>query len=192
MGSTAVFSDNVIYSASATAIEVDLGGPCETSTCLVRQQRNIFIGFRNNKEKWLSQRRLRRTTPIRSMSMLPTRATKNSGSAFDHNTTFHAKCNWSCPAGPATRERCVLRRSSPSPTRTWHLYGYGDTKADAADPAHALRPGEDQSRLNGAIWTSVGAAVLATCGVTTWRIIRTGPRDLGGPAKCSAAFGTDS
>jgi hypothetical protein len=167
-----VFSDNVIYSASATAIEVDLGGPCETSTCLVRQQRNIFIGFRNNKENGYPNGGTGDySSPLYVDAA--TRAYKNPGSTFDHNTTFHAKSGWACPA-TRLREKDAYCGDPHLTDQSWHLYGYGDTKPTQPIPPTSSGPAKNQSQLNGAIWTSVGAAVLATCGVTTWRIARSG------------------
>lgn len=171
-GTTAVFSDNIIYSASATAIEVDLGAPCETSTCLVRQQRNIFIGFRNNKENGYPNGGTGDySNPLYVDAA--TRAYKNPGSTFDHNTTFHAKSGWPCPA-TQLHEKDAYCGDPQLTDQSWHLYGYGDTKPTRPIPPN---PAKNQSRLNGAIWTSVGAAVLATGGVTAWRIMRS-DRDL--------------
>lgn len=171
-GSTAVFSDNVIYSASTTAIEVDLGGPCVTSTCLVRQQRNIFIGFRNSKENgYPGGGSGDFSNPLYVEEAA--KAYRNPGSTFDHNTTFHARSNWSCPA-TRLHETDAYCGDPGLTDQTWHVYGYGDTKPTRPIPPKASVPGKSDKRLTGAIWSSVGAAVLATCGVTTWRIVRSG------------------
>jgi hypothetical protein len=172
-GTTAVFSDNIIYSASSTAIEVVPTGPCVTTTCLVRQQRNIFIGFRNNKENGYPNGTGDYSNPM--FVDVALKAYQNPDSTFDHNTTFHAKSSWSCPS-THLHEKDAYCGDPHLTDQTWHLYGYGDTTPTRPipPPASAAPPAKKQSQLHAPIWTGVGVAVLATCGVTTWRILRSG------------------
>ena len=96
-GSKTVFSDNVVYSASTTGIEVDVNGACKTPSCLVQQQRNIFIGFKNDPAHgYVHGGSDDYSNPLYVDEAAP--AYRNPGSSFDHNTTFHAKGNWKCPA----------------------------------------------------------------------------------------------
>ena len=131
-GSTAVFSDNVIYSASATTIEVEVNQSCNTASCLVRQQRNIFVGFRNNAASgYPGGGSGDYANPLYAEAAA--RAYKNPGSSFDHNTTFHAKSNWKCPA-VWLHETNAYCGDPHLADESWHLYGYGDTKFTPQTP----------------------------------------------------------
>jgi hypothetical protein len=137
--STLVFSDNVIYSASATAIEVDVNGSCATATCLVHQQRNIFVGFRNNAANgYANGGNGEYSNPI-YVDEVTSRAYRNPGSLFDHNTTFHAKSNWQCPA-VQLHEKDAYCGDPHLADESWHLYGYGDTKPTSLTPPQVSVP----------------------------------------------------
>jgi hypothetical protein len=168
--STAVFSDNIIYSASATAIEVDVGQTCETATCLVRQQRNIFIGFRNNAANGYPNGGSGDYSNPLFVDTPATRAYRNPGSTFDHNTTFNAKSGWPCPA-TRLHEMDAYCGDPHLADESWHLYGYGDTKATQSSPKTSGST-KSQKRSTGAIWASVGVAVITTGCVTTWLKVR--------------------
>lgn len=123
---TTVFSDNILYSPAATAIEVEPGGPCKTSTCLVRQQRNIFIGFRNNAANGYPGDTTGDYSNPLYVDDAAVPAYKNAGSSFDHNVTFHAKSTWRCPDN-TLHEKNATCADPHLKDESWHVYGYGDT-----------------------------------------------------------------
>jgi hypothetical protein len=121
---TLAFDFNTVYSASATAVELDCDastGPCD-ATSLVDFRNNVFVGFHNNPaDGYPSGGTGDYSNPIYS-NITPHPFT-NPGSLYSNNVTFHAKSNWHCPAAGETNAIC----SDPSLTdETWHLYGYGD------------------------------------------------------------------
>lgn len=129
---TTVFSDNVLYSASATALEVELNGQCDTDTCIIHQQRNIFIGFRNNPANgYPGAGTGDYSNPLYVDTAV--RAYKNAGSSFDHNVTFHAKSNWRCPAS-SLHEKNAFCGDPHLKDESWHVYGYGDTTRTVSIP----------------------------------------------------------
>lgn len=121
-GSRTVYRDNILFSASATGLEVDVEGTCATATCVITQQNNIFIGFRNNAASgYPSGGTGDYSNPLYVAEA--GRAYTNSGSVFDGNTTFHAKSNWSCPASRLheTHANCGDPRLKDE---TWHSFGH--------------------------------------------------------------------
>jgi hypothetical protein len=170
-GSTAVFSDNIIYSASATAIEVDVGQACETATCLVRQERNILIGFRNNAANGYTNGGSGDYSNPLFVDTPAVRAYRNPGSTFDHNTTFVPKGNWQCPA-TRLHETNAYCSDPHLADESWPLYGFVDTKPTRPLPPKESGSTKNQARSTGAIWASVGVAVVATGCVTTWLKVR--------------------
>jgi hypothetical protein len=125
-GSTTTFERNTIYSASATALEVDVNAACVTATCLIRQQDNVFVGFRNDAASgYPSGGTGDYSNPVYAQDA--TKAYGNAGSRFDHNTTYHAKKNWPCPAKDLHETHAVCDDPHLM-DETWHLFGFGDTK----------------------------------------------------------------
>lgn len=176
-GATTVFSDNVIYSAAATAVEVEPAFPaCETATCIVRQQRNIFIGFRNNAANGYPGGG---TGDYSNPLFVDTasRAYRNPGSSFDHNITFHAKSSWKCPDS-SLHEKNAYCGDPHLKDESWHVYGYGDTSRTQPIPDAASQtasdtfdsqdePGKHRRVLPTMLGVSVGIGVVAT--TMQWR-----------------------
>jgi hypothetical protein len=169
-GSTAVFSDNVIYSASSTGVEVDVGDKCVTGTCLIKQENNIFIGFKNDVADGYPQ-----GSPVTNEYSNPfyiaeaSKAYTNPGSRFDHNTTFHANANWRCPAVRLheTNAHC----GDPHLTdESWHVYGYGNvTPLSGASVKTSDRGGQNSGGPKRIALASLGLAFLTTTGWVGWR-----------------------
>ena len=123
--STTVFSHNVVYSASSTGLEVEVDGKCITSTCLIKQEHNIFIGFKNNRENgYVNGGNDDYSNPVYADDAA--KAYRNPGSVFAHNTTFHPKSNWTCPA-VELHEKDATCTDPHLKDETWHVYGYADT-----------------------------------------------------------------
>lgn len=162
-GSTTVFRDNTVYSASTTALEVDVSSSCSTATCLIKQQSNIFVGFLNNAANgYPSGGTGGYSNPIYVQEA--GKAYSNPGSSFDQNTTYHSSRSWSCPASHLheTRAACGDPRLKD---QTWHLYGYGDmTRTGAGAPSPPTRQGgEAASKPSiGFVMKCGGAAILIT------------------------------
>ena len=172
-GSTSVFSDNVIYSASATGVEVDVNDSCKTATCLVRQQRNIFIGFQHGPATGYAGNEVGEfSNPLFVDAAAP--AYKNAGSTFDHNTTFHGRATTRCP-DTNLHEKDAYCGDPHLADESWHNYGYGDTKltrpipfktSAANDAPDGQETGHHQGRV---ILASLGFVVLLTGGAVGWR-----------------------
>jgi hypothetical protein len=124
---TTVFSDNIVYSASSTAIEVDVDGTCQTATCVIKQQRNVFVGFKNNAANGYPNGGTGELSNPMYVDSPAVRAYKNPASTFDHNTTFHAKAAWSCPAA-FLRESNAVCSDPHLGDVAWPVYGYVDVK----------------------------------------------------------------
>jgi hypothetical protein len=169
-GSTAIFSDNVVYSASATGIEVEVSDTCATATCLVRQQNNIFIGFRNSAaDGYPGGGTGEYSNPLYVERAL--RAYRNPGSSFDHNTTFHASSSWRCPSR-LLHETNAYCGDPHLKDETWHLYGYGDVTPAAKGAASKLPPVEKEEGSDHSakvMLGSFGVLALATIGWVSWR-----------------------
>lgn len=167
-GTTTTFSDNTVYSASATAVEVVVGDKCTTSTCLVRQQHNIFIGFKNDAaDGYPDGGKGDFSNPLYVEEAEA--AYRNPGSSFDHNTTFHAKSNWHCPA-VQLHEKDAYCGDPHLVDESWHVYGYGDAKLTRPIPFKASdAAGEGDHRPRRVMLASLGCLVLFTGGAIGWR-----------------------
>jgi hypothetical protein len=121
------FVGNVVYSASATGIEVE----CATETCGARSRidfrKNVFVGFRNDAAHgYAGGGRGELSNPL--YVGLGTDPFRNAGSVWSGNVTFHANRNWKCPAAGETDAVC----GDPYLVdESWHLYGYGDMRPAA-------------------------------------------------------------
>ena len=166
-GTKTVFSENVVYSASTTGIEVDVDGACKTATCLVQQQRNIFLGFRNDAAHGYAHGGSGDySNPLYAEDSA--QAYKNPGSSFDHNTTFHPKSDWKCPA-TGLHERNAFCGDPHLADETWHNYGYGDTRPTQPIPEKAFETDRVGGRSGPVLWASVGLLMLAGGGAFGWR-----------------------
>ncbi len=112
-GSTLRFDFNTVYSASATAIEIDCDtskGACD-STSLVDYRNNIFIGFPNSTSSGYPS-----SFPITNHYSNPIYTTTgidlfgNPGSVFSNNVTFQPKSYWTCPAAHEINAMCGVDR----------------------------------------------------------------------------------
>ena len=133
-GSTTIFRDNILYSASATALEININTTCATATCLIKQQNNIFVGFQNNTANgYPSGGTGNFSNPIYLQEGV--KAYSNPGSSFEQNTTYHPSRNWPCP-NSGLHEKKATCGSPHLKDETWHLYGYGDmTPVPGATPS---------------------------------------------------------
>lgn len=171
-GSTTTYSNNVMYSASAVGIEVEVSHTCDTPTCLVRQQNNIFLGFRNDKADGYPGGGSGELSHPLYMGPAA-KAYRNPGSLFDHNTTFHTHSNWKCPA-VGLHETHAFCGDPHLTDESWHLYGYGDVKPTAKSPSEKsfldnspMTNGPRQSTKVAA--ASAGAAIFIAGGCAGWR-----------------------
>ncbi len=162
-GSTTIFRNNTIYSASTTALEVDVTSSCTTATCLIKQQNNTFVGFLNNAANgYPSGGTGGYSNPMYVQAAA--KAYNNSGSSFDHNTTYHASKSWSCPA-LQLHETNATCGDPKLKDQTWHLYGHGDmTPTGAASSSPAKGDGGHAASGTPArlVLKCAGAAMVAT------------------------------
>lgn len=176
-GSTTIFQNNIIYSASATALEVDINASCTTATCLIKQQNNIFVGFQNNAANGYKRGGTGNySNPVYAEDAA--KAYRNAGSSFDQNTTYHPSKSWSCPAS-SLHETKAICGAPPLKDLTWHLYGYGDMTRTGATSSGGAAPAtssttNDGGHASSSLWPGValkcvGAAVLVTA---AWKGIR--------------------
>jgi hypothetical protein len=124
-GSTTIYEDNTMYSASATGLQVGVYTSCTTPTCRIQQRRNIFLGFPKNKaDGYPTQDTGEYPNPVYTEGA--SMAYTNPGSSFDGNITYHARSNWPCPNRHLheTNAKCGDPHLADE---TWHVYGYGDT-----------------------------------------------------------------
>ncbi len=132
------FDRNTIYSAAATAIEIE----CATSECRSAKidfRNNIFIGFRNNEATgYALGGRDEYSNPIYIGSA--TNPFTNPGSLYSNNVTYHASRSWRCPARGESQAFC----GDPHLVdESWHNYGYGNMA-----PAAGARPGGQDGPAN--------------------------------------------
>ena len=161
-GSTTIFENNTVVSASATALEVDVDSSCTTPSCTIQERNNIFIGFRNDKESGYPNGGTGNYSNPIYVDDAAVRAYKNSKSGFDHNVTFHAKSNWKCPATWLNEKQAFC--GDPRLTdETWHNFGYGNTKPTQPirfdDGLPAVPPGASTSEYWG-VASSLAAPVV--------------------------------
>jgi len=171
-GSTTTFTDNVIYSASRTGIEVDVNGSCKTSTCLIQQERNVFIGFKNDAANGYPNG----GSGEYSNPMYLEEAAKayaNPGSSFDHNTTYHANARWRCPA-VGLHEKDAHCGDPHLANESWPIYGHVDvTPTQSAANATSSgtvdgMPAQDKTRPSRAKQVALASLDIAVLGVAGW------------------------
>ena len=116
-----VFDNNTIYSANATAIDIECNYNC-TKKATADFRNNIFVGFLNDAADGYPRGGTGDySNPIYNGSGVDFFG--NAGSFYSNNVTFHAKSNWRCPAAHEQNASC----SDPQLVdETWHLYGYGN------------------------------------------------------------------
>ena len=160
---SAVYQDNILYSAGTIGLEVEYTDPGkETGTEAIKYDHNIFVGFPNMDG--------RNPTPIYSNTDL--KMFTNPGASFNNNTTYHARENWKCPA--TSLHEVAGSCSNPHlKDETWHAYGYGDVSSSKSAGKTSLQteptsPPHPELRnslgdSHGCIaLKSLGAAILAT------------------------------
>jgi len=123
---------NTLYSASATAIEIDCdttNGPCN-ATSTIDFRNNIFVGFLNNKaDGYPSGGTGGYSNPVYNGAGIDFFG--NSGSLFTNNFTFHPSSAWTCPADHELAGVC----GDPGLTdETWHVYGAPDMTPGPSSP----------------------------------------------------------
>ncbi len=142
---------NTIYSASATAIEIDCdttNGPCN-ATSTIDFRNNIFVGFLNNAANgYPSGGTGGYSNPVYNGSGVDFFG--NSGSLFINNFTFHPSGSWTCPANHELAGVC----GDPGLTdESWHVYG-----------VPAMTPGQSSSAV--AAGVSIPGVTLDYAGLT--------------------------
>jgi len=124
-GSTTIYEDNIMYSASATGLQVGVSTSCTTATCKIQQRRNVFVGFLKNKaDGYPTQDTGEYPNPVYVEEA--SKAYTNPGSSFEDNTTYHARPSWPCP-NLHLHETHATCRDPHLADETWHLYGHGNT-----------------------------------------------------------------
>ncbi len=119
-GNPSIFTDNVVYAASATALEVDSSSPCHTATCAIRHERNIFLGFRSTTANGYPNGGTGEYANPVYLTDSPVYA--HPGSSFDRNVTWHAKGTWKCPE-TSMNERNAICADPHLADETWPVFG---------------------------------------------------------------------
>jgi hypothetical protein len=156
----AVYQRNILYSNNHVGLEIEYPGE-PSRAAAIKYDDNIFIGFPNSEGN--------NPSPIYSNTNLE--MFTNPGASFSHNTTYHAKNGWKCPA-LWLHEVAGSCGDPHLKDETWHPYGYGD--------ATPLKPGDkgvsqiDPQPARQVSYSSIavgsfGAAALATA---VWRGLR--------------------
>jgi hypothetical protein len=159
----AIFERNTIYSNNRVALEIEYPGD-PTSNAAIRYDNNIFIGFKNPDGELPS--------PIYSNTDL--KMFTNRGASFNHNVTYHAKSNWTCPA-TRLKETEAICTDPHLKDESWHAYGYGD---DARTPETERIVPEKAPKAAGSVPVSsiaiksVGAVAIVTGLWGGWRYLR--------------------
>jgi hypothetical protein len=127
------FQFNTLYSANATGVEIicEAGpGKC-TNRSTILYQGNVFLGFQNNAANgYPGGGNGDYANPIHFET---SGLFSNAGTKFDHNSSYHAKSNWTCPKTGYNEANAVCANPQlrdPS----WHLYGFGDMEPLATSP----------------------------------------------------------
>jgi hypothetical protein len=160
------FVGNVIYSASATGIEID----CATEKCgsssRIDFEKNVFVGFLNDAAHgYVSGGRGEYSNPIYLGA--GTNPFRNVGSVYSGNTTFHANRDWKCPA---PGEKHAVCGDPHLVDESWHLFGYGDMRPAAGE--RPLADGRSAKRLASGVTACVCAGVVAAAAWTGVRKAR--------------------
>jgi hypothetical protein len=131
------WQDNTVLSSGDLAVQITCGSggqTCTTGTPVLVFQNNVFIGFQISTangypSNWPTLGLY--PTPIYFAGISETLT--NPGSAFDHNSTYHARTNWACP-NAAHGEIHAMCGDPGLTDETWHLYGYGDMSPVSNSP----------------------------------------------------------
>ncbi len=122
-----VFDYNTIYSASATAIEIDCdlsNGACD-KTASLDFRNNAFLGFTNNQtDGYPAGGSNDYSNPIYNGA--GTNFIANPGSLYSNNIFYHPKSNWTCPSAPTSVMMCV---NPLLVDEGWHNYGAASSVA---------------------------------------------------------------
>jgi len=119
------FQFNTLQCANATCVSIY----CASSTCSgsssILYQNNTFFGYKNNAENgYPGPSTGDYSNPIYTDSKV-SGILANSGSRYDHNSTWHWKSNWVCPRSNWNEQNAVcIDPQFKDPD--WHNYGRGD------------------------------------------------------------------
>ena len=171
------FVSNIIYSASATGVEVE----CADSSCgtdsKVDFRNNVFIGFRNDAAHGYAGGG---TGEFSNPLYVGTKTNpfRNPGSVYAGNTTYHPSSSWKCPATGETKANC----GDPHLVdETWHLYGHGNMSPAGSKGETELKdpePGPEHATVLPGVHghTAIRAAECLCAGVlalAAWKGVRT-------------------
>lgn len=144
-GSTSIYQNNTYYSASSTGIGMEITDTCTTSTCLIKYDNNIFVGFLNNAaDGYPSGGTGEYSNPLYLDDGVSTAFT-NAGSSFSNNITFHSNSTWTCPQSYID-ETNALCADPQLVDETWHNYSFGNM-SPASGGSIALHAGMYLSSL---------------------------------------------
>ncbi len=161
-GAPSSFTDNVVYAASATALEVESGDPCHAATCSIRQERNIFLGFRSTKANGYPNGGTGEYANPVYVTDAP--VYRHPGSSFDRNVVWHAKVTWKCPE-TSMNERNAICADPHLADESWPLFGTVDTSLTQALPAPTRHRAS-------AAWKGVAVAALSGAFVLGFGVFR--------------------
>jgi hypothetical protein len=140
-GSTAVFSDNIVYSASTTTIQVNEYHSCTDDTCVIKQQNNIFLGFRSTSEAGYPHGGSGDYANELYVQKGAERAYKSPDSIFNHNVTFYpGRGSWGACGAKWLDEKNASCSDPHLTDETWHPYGYANVGSRALHPEGAAPP----------------------------------------------------
>ena len=136
------FERNTLYSANATAIELECGIPPCGAAAKIIFAHNITIGFLNDPAHgYTGGGQGENPNPIYNGT--DTHPFSNAGSVYADNVTFHPSSSWHCPAKGEQRAIC----GDPQLVdESWHNYGYGDMdRIPGSHPSVAALDGNDST-----------------------------------------------
>jgi len=133
-GSTTVFANNTLFTASAVALEINVNGICTapSGTCNMIYENNVFYGFTNNiANGYPGGGSGANPAPVYIDSSNPF---SNLGSTYSYNATYGQNSGYPCPltADGETHAVCV---SPGLVDQTWHLYGIGNMAPSSGSSA---------------------------------------------------------
>lgn len=160
-GRASVFTDNVVYAASATALEVDTAETCSRETCSIRHENNIFVGFRSTAATGYPDGGTGEYANPVYLAGAPVYEYPHS--VFSGNVTWHAKRTWKCPE-TAFNERNAICADPHLADESWPVFGVVNTARTGPLPPptrrHASIAPQISSPIAGAVVLSFGALFL--------------------------------
>jgi hypothetical protein len=177
-GSTLTFTDNTIYSASRTGIEIECDGSagnCDR-TSLIDFRGNVFVGFQNNEASgYPGSGSGEYSNPIYMDEGITANPFTNAGSVVSGNTTYFPGRHWACPNHSEGTQSCGDPHLIDE---TWHIYGHGSMeRMDGTKPSSGRSNTQDpkadgsSQSSSGTKIESISAGVLvAAVGAGIWRM----------------------